>query len=193
MIHYRFPVRQLEYPALGKSYAVLMVRIHAFSPPKLYGWYGIHLRFSWDSKTKGLPHSFYCCLYPCRHIAKIFHVCEYLLFFFYSPSIHFFAKSVAMFTDFLLCNRVPTADSWPELLAMWRQKRRMVSRSHEANQWIQVALGSYTKLTGKATQGWNEVDQWVIQYLLQYSDDGVNFYYNKELDNYKAKGQSSPK
>ena len=69
----------------------------------------------------------------------------------------------------------------------------MVSRSNEANQWIQVALGSYTKLTGKATQGWNEVDQWVIQYLLQYSDDGVNFYYYKELDYYKAKGQSSPK
>ena len=187
MMHYRFPVRQLEYPALGKIYAILMLRIHAFSPPKLYGWYGIHLRFS-RSATLVL-------LLPVSLSAHCINISCLRIFtnFFYAPSIHFFAKSVAMFTDFLLCNRVPTAGSWPELLAMWRQKRKMVSRSNEANQWIQVALGSYTKLTGIATQGWNEVDQWVTQYLLQYSDDGVNFYYYKELDYYKAKGQSSPK
>ena len=59
--------------------------------------------------------------------------------------------------------------------------------SNDANQWIQVALGSYTNVTGIATQGRNEVDQWVTKYQLQYSDDGVNFHY------YKAAGQSSPK
>ena len=61
------------------------------------------------------------------------------------------------------------------------------ARSNDGNQWIQVALGSYTKLTGIATQGRNEVDQWVTKYQLQYSDDGVNFHY------YKESGQSSPK
>ena len=61
------------------------------------------------------------------------------------------------------------------------------ARSNDANQWIQVALGSYTKLTGVATQGRNGTSQWVTKYQLQYSDDGVNFYY------YKAPGQSSPK
>ena len=61
------------------------------------------------------------------------------------------------------------------------------ARSNDANQWIQVALGSYTKLTGIATQGRNGVNEWVTKYQLQYSDDGVNFEYYKEL------GQSSPK
>ena len=59
--------------------------------------------------------------------------------------------------------------------------------SNDANQWIQVALGSYTKLTGIATQGRNGDSQWVTKYQLQKSDDGVNF------DYYKAPGQSSPK
>ena len=62
------------------------------------------------------------------------------------------------------------------------------ARSNNANQWIQVALGKYTKLTGIATQGRNqEYRQWVTKYQLEYSDDGVNFHY------YKEPGQSSPK
>ena len=62
------------------------------------------------------------------------------------------------------------------------------SRSNDANQWIQVALSSYTKLTGIATQGRNgHSRQWVTKYQLQYSNDGVSFHY------YKEPGQSSPK
>ena len=61
------------------------------------------------------------------------------------------------------------------------------TRQNNANQWIQVALGSYTKLTSIATQGRNGYNQWVTKYKLQYSDDGVNFHYFKET------GQSSPK
>jgi len=61
------------------------------------------------------------------------------------------------------------------------------ARRNDANQWIQVALGSYTKLTSIATQGRNDYNQWVTKYKLQYSDDGVNFHY------YKTPGQSSPK
>ena len=61
------------------------------------------------------------------------------------------------------------------------------ARSNDANQWIQVAFSSYTKLTGIATQGRNGANQWVTKYQLQYSDDGVNFCY------YKALRQSSPK
>ena len=61
------------------------------------------------------------------------------------------------------------------------------ARSNDANQWIQVALGSYTKLTGIATQGRNRYYQWVTKYQLQYSNDGVSFQY------YKEPGQSSPK
>ena len=58
---------------------------------------------------------------------------------------------------------------------------------NNGNQWIQVALGSYTKLTSIATQGRNAHSQWVTAYKLQCSEDGVNFYYNK------VPGQSSPK
>ena len=58
---------------------------------------------------------------------------------------------------------------------------------NNGNQWIQVALGSYTKLTSIATQGRNAHSQWVTAYKLQYSEDGVKFYY------YKVSGQSSPK
>ena len=62
------------------------------------------------------------------------------------------------------------------------------SRSNDANQWIQVALSSYTKLTGIATQGRNgHSRQWVTKYQLQYSNDGVSF------DYYKEPGKSSPK
>ena len=61
------------------------------------------------------------------------------------------------------------------------------ARSNDDSQWIQVALGGYTKLTGIATQGRNGDSQWVTKYQLQYSDDGVSF------DYYKAPGQSSPK
>jgi len=59
--------------------------------------------------------------------------------------------------------------------------------SNDANQWIQVALDSDTKLTGIATQGINGSYYWVTKYQLQFSDDGVNF------DYYKAPGQSLPK
>jgi len=61
------------------------------------------------------------------------------------------------------------------------------ARSNNANQWIQVTLGSKTKLTGIATQGRNGYSQWVTKYQLQYSDNGVNFHY------YKEPGQGSPK
>lgn len=61
------------------------------------------------------------------------------------------------------------------------------SRWNNANQWIQVDLRSYTKLTSIATQGRNGHSQWVTKYKLQYSDDGVNFLY------YKVPGQSSAK
>jgi len=55
------------------------------------------------------------------------------------------------------------------------------ARSNDANQWIQVALASFTNLTGIATQGRNGHSQWVTKYQLQYSDDGVTFHYYKAL------------
>ena len=61
------------------------------------------------------------------------------------------------------------------------------ARSNDPNPWIQVAFGSYTKITGLATQGSNGANEWVTKYQLQNGDDGVNFHY------YKAPGKSFPK
>ena len=66
-------------------------------------------------------------------------------------------------------------------------KQGWVTRRSNLNQWLQIDLGSYTIVTGIATQGRNVYDQWVTKYKLQYSDDRVNFHY------YKLPGQSSPK
>jgi len=54
-------------------------------------------------------------------------------------------------------------------------------RSNDGNQWIQVALGGFTNITGIATQGRNGRSEWVTKYQLQYGDDGVNFHYYKAL------------
>ena len=75
---------------------------------------------------------------------------------FYASSIHFFIKSVAMFTDILLWNRVPTAGSWPELLGM-----------------IPLALCSRRDLfrlkwwpTSKGSQGGNPKNCWYLHVTL---------------------------
>ena len=50
---------------------------------------------------------------------------------------------------------------------------------NDLHQWLQVDLGNqYTKVTGVATQG--AFIEWVTEYKLTYSDDGVNFQYYKE-------------
>ncbi|XP_044165960.1 uncharacterized protein LOC114964732 isoform X11 [Acropora millepora] len=55
------------------------------------------------------------------------------------------------------------------------------SRPNDANQWLQIDLGiTNAKVTGLASQGRADADQWVTKYKLQYSHDGVNFYYYKE-------------
>ena len=60
--------------------------------------------------------------------------------------------------------------------------------SNDVNQWLQVDLGNqHTQVTGVATQGRNGHPQWVTKYKLQYSHDGVIFYY------YKDPGQSGTK
>ena len=62
-----------------------------------------------------------------------------------------------------------------------RNKRGAWStRKNDLNQWLQVDLGSYTRATGVATQGRNGYAQWVTEYRLQYSDDGVIFKFYKE-------------
>ena len=46
------------------------------------------------------------------------------------------------------------------------------SRDRDSNQWLQVDLGSTTRVTLIATQGRTDSNQWVKRYKLQYRDDG---------------------
>lgn len=61
--------------------------------------------------------------------------------------------------------------------------------TNDANPWLQVNFGSYvTRVTRVATQGrYGEFIQWVIDYKLQHSQDGVNFQY------YREQGQTTDK
>ncbi|XP_078351506.1 polycystin family receptor for egg jelly-like isoform X2 [Oculina patagonica] len=58
----------------------------------------------------------------------------------------------------------------------------------DENQWLQVDLkNKTTNVTGVATQGRSGFHQWVTKYNLQFSDDGVNFYYYMEQRNVSIK------
>ena len=57
---------------------------------------------------------------------------------------------------------------------------------NDLNQWLQVDLGSYTRVTRVATQGRNAHNEWVAKYNLQYSDDGVIFLMYKKAANSSA-------
>ena len=54
------------------------------------------------------------------------------------------------------------------------------SATNDLNQWLQIDLQSYKKLTRVATQGRNTRPQWVTKYKLQYGRDGVKFLYYRE-------------
>ena len=55
--------------------------------------------------------------------------------------------------------------------------------NNDFNQWLQVDLGSLTRVTLVATQGKSGSDQWVSRYRLQYSHDGVTFNFTKMTAN----------
>ena len=64
------------------------------------------------------------------------------------------------------------------------------AESNDENQWLQVDLGNqHTQVTRIATQGRNsnKSKQWVTKYKLQYSDDGVDFYYYKDPEQSETK------
>lgn len=60
------------------------------------------------------------------------------------------------------------------------------AKVNDFNQWFQVDLGAYTRVTRVATQGKNGRDQWVLRYRLQYSGDGVTFRFVKKAMNSSA-------
>ena len=59
--------------------------------------------------------------------------------------------------------------------------------TNDLNQWFQVDLGSYSRVTRVATQGRNAYKEWVTKYKLQHSDDGLTFKFHKDPDERLAK------
>ena len=57
----------------------------------------------------------------------------------------------------------------------------------DRNQWLQVDLNTFARVTVIATQGRNGFKEWVTKYKLQYSDDGVTFTFYKESDSSSEK------
>ena len=59
--------------------------------------------------------------------------------------------------------------------------------TNDVNQWLQVDFGSSTTVTRIATQGEYGSNNWVTEYKLQYTDDGINFHFFKEVGNASTK------
>ncbi|EDO29609.1 predicted protein, partial [Nematostella vectensis] len=50
------------------------------------------------------------------------------------------------------------------------------ARHNNIAQWLQIDLGKATKVTAIVTQGRSDLDQWVTQYKLEYSQNRVHFH-----------------
>ena len=48
------------------------------------------------------------------------------------------------------------------------------ARHNNHNQWLKIFLGRTYRVTGIATQGRQDADQWVTAYYVYYSQDGVH-------------------
>ena len=58
----------------------------------------------------------------------------------------------------------------------------------DVDQWLQIDLGNlHSTVTRVATQGGHTNSQWVTNYTLGYSDDGINFHFYKEQGQIESK------
>lgn len=62
------------------------------------------------------------------------------------------------------------------------------SRHNNRNQYFQVNFRRPTKITAVATQGRQNANQWVTQYRLSYSQDGLSWVFYKLRDGIKVWG-----
>ena len=101
-----------------------------------------------------------------------------------------------MQTGSIRANQITATSSWDRnhapnngRLNLRRVGARMgawCARQNNRYQFLQVDLKRPTRLTKIATQGRQDVRQWVTRYYLTYSQDGVNFADFKENSNRKV-------
>ena len=120
-------------------------------------------------------------------------ICPQNLNFFYLVFVSFHLHSSERFCDRIqglqrgtIKNVAFTASSqWDKYHAPFRARLHIPkqgryigawsSRHNNHNQWLKIDLGRPTKVTGMATQGRQDADQWVTAYYVYYSLDGVRF------------------
>ena len=56
-----------------------------------------------------------------------------------------------------------------------RYERAWSAKTNDEKQWLQVDLGKKTDITMVATQGRVEHNQWVTDFFISFSDDGIIF------------------
>ena len=62
------------------------------------------------------------------------------------------------------------------------------AKTTDKNQWLQIDLGGLNAtVTAVATQGRHDEDEWVTEYMLQYSNETLNF------QHYREQGQTTYK
>ena len=55
------------------------------------------------------------------------------------------------------------------------------AKTTDGNPWLQIDLGGlYATVTAVATQGRHDKDEWVTGYMLQYSNETLNFQHYRE-------------
>ena len=68
------------------------------------------------------------------------------------------------------------------------KSRAWSAKKNDENQWLQIDLGGlYATVTAVATQGRHDEDEWVTEYMLQYSNETLNF------QHYREQGQTTYK
>lgn len=82
-------------------------------------------------------------------------------------------------------SRITASSTWDNyhsaaLARLWLKRNDPLKGAWSAGhnngyQWIQVDLGRMIRVTGVATQGREDYDQWVVSYVITYSLDGKTF------------------
>ena len=65
------------------------------------------------------------------------------------------------------------------------------AKTNNRYQWLQVDFGRAAKIIMIATQGRQDADQWVTQYFVLHSLDGIHFVDYRERNNRKVGGLTS--
>ena len=74
----------------------------------------------------------------------------------------------------------------------WSMNHYSFFRYNNARQWLNIDLGTISRVKRISTQGRYDADQWVTSYAVSYSVDNINFYPYKEKRRIKVRSIPLP-